>query len=74
MKKKELGEIKNKTIDDLAKKIEEKEKEIVTAMLEKKMGKIKNVHLLKSKKKDLARLATIARLKQLAQGVKNATS
>ena len=65
MKKKELTEIKSKTIEDLYKLIVEKEKQLATSLVEQKLAKVKNVHLAGQLRKDLARIKTIARQKLL---------
>ena len=74
MKKKDLAELKAKNIGDLKKKIVELQSEKVTLILEQKQGKLKNVHEVMGKRKDIARLKTILRLKLLSQGAKDATS
>ncbi|OGE08142.1 50S ribosomal protein L29 [Candidatus Curtissbacteria bacterium RIFCSPLOWO2_02_FULL_40_13b] len=66
MKKKDLMELKNKNIEEIQKKIDQLVSEIVVNKLELKMGKLKNVHLISKKKKDLARLETILKLKYFA--------
>ena len=59
MKRKDLEELKIKSIYDLKKKIIDLEKEKVSANLELKMGKLKNVHQLMQKRKDIAQVKTI---------------
>ncbi len=71
MKKKQFRELKTKNIDELAKKVEDLEKETTTARVELNMGKVKNVHVAKNKKRDIAQLKTIIRMKQLAQNKSN---
>ena len=63
MKKKELDEIKSKSISELKNKISQLEKEKVNAILELKMAKVKNVHIVKHIKKDIAKAKTILNLK-----------
>jgi len=63
MKKKDLNELKTKTNKDLAKKVIDLERELTAATLELKMGKVKNVHVVRSKKKDIAAILTIMKLK-----------
>ncbi len=67
MKKKEINEIKNKDINGLKKLIADKENQIVVTILETKLGKIKNVHLVNQMKKDIARLKTILTAKQFIE-------
>lgn len=72
MKKKDLTEIKTKTIEDLNKLIGEKEKQKASTKLEQKLGKIKNVHQVNQIKKDLAQIKTILSRKRIE--VKNGTN
>ncbi|MBI2594304.1 50S ribosomal protein L29 [Candidatus Curtissbacteria bacterium] len=68
MKKKELDETKTKSLSELKKQLKELEKEKVKSQLELAMGKLKNVHLPGQKKRDIAKLRTIIKLKELARG------
>ena len=63
MKKKELDEIKSKSINELKNKISQLEKEKINAVLELKMAKVKNVHIARHIKKDIAKVKTILNLK-----------
>lgn len=72
MKKKDLTEIKTKTIEDLNKLIPEKEKQKASTKLEQKLGKIKNVHQVNQIKKDLAQIKTILSRKRIE--IKNGTN
>ena len=63
MKKKELDEIKSKSISELRNKISQLEKEKINALLELKMAKVKNVHAVRGIKKDIAKVKTILNLK-----------
>lgn len=72
MKKKDLTEIKAKTIEDLNKLIPDKEKQKASTKLEQKLGKIKNVHQVNQIKKDLAQIKTILSRKRIE--VKNGTN
>jgi ribosomal protein L29 len=76
MKKKELEELKTKSISDLKKKILDLEKNKVIANLELKMGKSKNVHEFNQKRKDIAQAKTILAQKLFAaqKEVKNASN
>lgn len=67
MKKKDLEELKNKNVANLRKTIADLEKEIVNARLQLNQGKVKNVHSLKEKKKNIATAMTILRVKVLSQ-------
>lgn len=63
MKRKDLSDLKLKTTKDLANKIKELRVGLTNLTLEHKMGKIKNVHEIKSKKRDIAKILTIMKLK-----------
>lgn len=65
MKKKELGEIKNKNKGQLQKMVSDLRKELSNMHIESSMGKIKNLHQIKNKKKDIARVLTVLSFKQL---------
>lgn len=65
MKKKDLAELKTKSISQLTKMIADLEKEKVKVQLELKMGKIKNVHLVKIMRKEIAQAKTILSLKRI---------
>lgn len=73
MKKKDLADIKNRTIEDLYKLIAEKEKQHSAALVEQKLGKLRNVHLASQLKKDLAQINTVASLKQIGGETKKET-
>jgi len=63
MKKKDLNELKTKNIKDLIKKLNELRKELVQTKIESKMDKIKNIHSVSQKKRDIAQVTTIINLK-----------
>jgi len=67
MKKKDFLELKTKSIEEIKKKIEELTHEIITNKLEFRMGKLKDIHLINKKRKDLARLKTLLKLKIFGQ-------
>lgn len=67
MKKKEKQELHQKTISQLKKEIDKKEKEIAKLRLELKAGKLKNVHQLMSQRHYLASLKTILKEKELEE-------
>ncbi|PJC28344.1 50S ribosomal protein L29 [Candidatus Shapirobacteria bacterium CG_4_9_14_0_2_um_filter_39_11] len=67
MKKKELNELHTKSTDELKQLIKKTQLELIRSQMEQKAGKLKNVHLVKQKRHDLARLKTI--LKELELGV-----
>lgn len=65
MKRKDLQDLKNKTIAELEKLSSELNVQIRKFQLESKMRKNKNTNLAKIIKKDLARILTVKRQKQL---------
>ena len=67
MKIKQLNELKQQEASALHKKAEDLEKEIVKIRIELNMGKIKNVHSIKNKRKEIAQIKTIINMKNLAQ-------
>lgn len=66
MKKKDLNDIKAKSPGELKKLITDLEKEKVNSTFELKMGKSKNVHLARNKRKDIAKIKTFLNLKLIA--------
>ncbi len=62
MKKRDLLELKNKSSQDLRKKVKDFQKELTNSIVELKMGKTKNVHTGNSKRKDIARILTFLNL------------
>ncbi|OGD85472.1 50S ribosomal protein L29 [Candidatus Curtissbacteria bacterium RBG_13_35_7] len=66
MKKQTFNELKAKTQKELNQKIADLEKEIINESLELKMGKVKNVHNVKNKKKDIAKIKTLIKMINLA--------
>lgn len=65
MKKGELVEIKGLGIKELKEKAKVFNKEIADLVMDKNMKKLKNPKLISKKKKDLARVLTIIRQKEL---------
>lgn len=63
MKKKDLIDLKNKTEKELMSKADEARHSLVNTRLEMKLGRVKNVHEVKSKRKDLAQIMTYLKLK-----------
>ena len=64
MKKSELTDLKSKNLKDLVKKGEDLKKEIVELMLEKSQAKLKNVHKILSKRKEIAQVLTLINRKK----------
>ena len=65
MKKKEKDQLHTKTVKELEKLAKKFEKELVGLRIDFGAGKLKNVSSLKAKAKDLARVKTILKEKQL---------
>lgn len=67
MEKKDLNELKPKSPEQLKKLIADLELEKANLKLELRQGKLKNVHALAKKKKDIAQTMTILRVKIFAE-------
>lgn len=65
MKKKDLKELQGKTIAELKAVFNEKKAELVKLKLNLVSKKIKNVHTFREKRKELARILTLIREKEL---------
>ncbi|MBI4999699.1 50S ribosomal protein L29 [Candidatus Gottesmanbacteria bacterium] len=64
MKKDELSQTRNKTLQELRKELKEKKQELTKIRLEVSTGKIKNMKAGKSLRRDIAQLSTIIRDKE----------
>ena len=64
MKRTELKEIKTKNINDLKSKIEQLRKELAEISIEKSLGKLKDVHSSRTKRKGIAQILTIITQKE----------
>ena len=62
MKRKDLNDLKQVGISDLLKKEKEARKDLTQTMVELKLGKDKNVHILNNKRKNLARILTLKKI------------
>lgn len=60
-----IEEWRAKSKKDLLRLLEEKRKELAHRKMELRIGKLKNVHLLASLRKEIARILTILREKEL---------
>ena len=69
MKKNELSQLKGLSSTDLVGKAKSLKKEIAEAVFDKNMKKLKDVKTIFKKRKDLARVLTILRQKQLITGL-----
>lgn len=67
MKKKDLNDLKTKSVQELNKKLNDLEREGSTNLLEIKMGRSKNVHAANNIRKDIARIKTIIKMKVLRE-------
>lgn len=67
MKKQDLVSLKNKTIDELQKSLGEAKEQSQKIRVEVSLGKSKNVHTLNKKKKEIAKLKTVIREKQILE-------
>jgi len=65
MKKKDLIDIKNKSQKDLISRAKELQKSIIDSALEAKLGKTKNVHETRNKRKEMAQILTFLELKNI---------
>lgn len=65
MKKKELKELRTKPLPELKELIKKTQEELARLKLEKEIGKLKNVCLIRIKRADLARLKTILKEREL---------
>jgi len=74
MKTKAFNDLKSKDIETLVKNLGDLEKQIVNDFLELKMGKVQNVHATSNKKKDIARLKTLIKMKEITNKDKKATT
>lgn len=63
MKKKDLLELRAKEIKELQSLLAKKKQELAKMMLELRAGKIKNVHVGKNLRKDMAQILTIMKEK-----------
>ena len=65
MKRKEIKENHQKSQEELEQQVKKIAEELVKLRMEKQVGKLKNVRLLKQKKNQLAIIKTILREKEL---------
>lgn len=64
MKNSELKDLKSKTVKDLIQKTKDLKKEIVELMMEKSQAKLKNVHKILAKRREIAITLTLINLKK----------
>lgn len=71
MKKADLTEIKNLTLDEVSKRAIKLQEELADLVIDKNMNKLKDIKLLGKKRKNLAQILTIARQKELLEGLQS---
>lgn len=68
MKKKDLKELKTRTVEELKKALIDIRVEIIKLQIELSRGTNKNLNSARNKKKDLARILTIMKEKEVSNG------
>lgn len=71
MKKNDFIQLKTKTLPELLEKVREKRAEADNLVLDKGMNKLKDLKLIKKRKKDLAQILTVLRQKQLFESLES---
>lgn len=69
MKKKQIVELHSKLVDQLKRLIEKAEEELVKLRIDLGAGKLKDIHQVKKKRRDLARIKTILKEKELNEAI-----
>ncbi len=69
MKSKDRKELQERTVKDLAVLLATAKDELITLSLDNKRGKVKNTSSLLHKRKDLARIHTILKEKQMVEAL-----
>ncbi len=64
MKKKELQDLKNKTMVEVDKEIHDKRERLLNLRMDLSLGKVKNISEIKELKKSIAQLLTIKKMKE----------
>ncbi len=62
------SEIRNMTPEEIRKKVEEKKRELMDLRFQASIGKLSKNHLIRQTKREIARLLTILREKELGIG------
>jgi ribosomal protein L29 len=70
MKKKDKKPMFEKTIDKLNEQLKAAKKDFVSLLMKQKIGKLKDVHLPRKKRKEIALIRTIIRQKELISKIK----
>lgn len=69
MKRKEIKDLHHKTLVELKALVTKAADELAKLKIDQKAGKLKNVHLIKQKSHDLARIKTVAKEKELHESI-----
>lgn len=72
MKKNDLAEIKKMDITALLTRAAKARQELASLVIDKSMNKLPNLKSIRAKRKDLARILTVLRQKQLLQKLEEA--
>lgn len=67
MKRTETKDLKSKSMTDLITKVHQLKKEQAEMLIEASLGKLKNVHKVRAKKKEIAQALTFLALKNFEQ-------
>lgn len=67
MKKQQLNDLKNKSIKDLKAQVKNMKKEIANLTLDLKLGKLKNLRAISTKKRDIAQTLTLVSQKLIVE-------
>lgn len=70
MKKQNLKDFKNKTTKEINTQVNNLKKELANMGVDLSLGKLKNAHTIKNKKKEIARLSTLISYKSQEQSAK----
>ena len=71
MKKRDLKDLKKESAVSLYKKLKDLQKEKIESQISLKLGKIKNVHEISKKKKDIAQINTLLNIKTFMEKTTN---
>ena len=74
MKKSDFKQLKTRNKKELIKKILEEKKKLTNLLIEQSMSKIKNPHKISFKRKDIAQIMTILKLKEIEEKNANETN
>ena len=64
MKNKELNDLKNKTMVEIDKEINERRERLLNLRMDLSLGKVKNISEIKELKKSIAQLLTVKKTKE----------